>query len=137
MGWQIAGNFPVRIKNLRDALGGVTQSELGDMLGVNGSQVSSWERGLQRPHKKSLRRWAEEHGWPVRIFMEGGPMPLDVVGLTANGTLEIEAAQVLRKISRATEGLSRASRLLADGETENASAVLRRVVRIEDYDEDV
>jgi len=134
MGWQIASDFAARIKNLREVLG-LTQAALGMMLGVNGSQVSMWERGEQRPHKKSLNRWAEEQGWPVKIFAEGGPMPLDAVNLDANGTLGVEAAMVLRKIGKASEALSRASGLLADGATEEAKAVLRRTIRVEDYDE--
>ena len=141
MGWQIARDFPARIKNLRLVLGGgvkpCSQRVLGEIFGVNGSQVSIWERGGQKPHQKTLTRIAGEQGWPVKIFAEGGPMPLDAVNLDANGTPEAGVARALRKISKASEGLSEASRLLADGETEDAEAVLRRVVRIEDYDEGV
>ncbi|KKL71346.1 hypothetical protein LCGC14_2095800, partial [marine sediment metagenome] len=60
---------------------------------------------------------------------------LDAVNLDANGTLGAGAAVVLRQIGKASEALSRASGLLADGATEEAKAVLRRTIRVEDYDE--
>ena len=136
MAWKLASDFPDRIRNLRDALG-MTQAELANLFGVSSGQVSSWERGLQKPHKKNLRRWASEHGWPLNIFAEGGPMPLDVVSLTPSSTLgakEVRVARILKRLSWASGGLSEASRLLAEGATQDAEAVLRRVVRVEDYD---
>lgn len=133
MGWDLAEDFPDRIKSLRNALG-MTQAELAVLFGVSAGQISSWERGMQRPHKKNVRRWADQHGWPLEIFLEDGPMPLDTVSMAPRATSEVRVAQALRKISKASEGLSQASRLLADGATEDAEAVLRRVLRVENYD---
>ena len=135
MGWELAGDFPDRIRDLRDALG-MTQAELATLFGVTSGQISSWERGLQRPHKKNLRRWANLHGWPLTRFAEGGPMPSTAVSLTPNSSLDAKGARVaklLTKISRASQALSQASQLLADGATEDAEEILQRVVRIEDY----
>ena len=136
MGWKLAADFPDRIRSLRDVLG-MTQAELANLFGVSSGQISSWERGLQKPHKKNLRRVAQEQGWPFEIFTEGGPMPPDAVSLAPNstsGAKQARVARILKKLSWASGGLSEASRLLAEGATQDAEAVLRRVVRVEDYD---
>ena len=138
MGWNLAADFPDRIRDLRETLG-MTQAEMANLFGVGPGQVSSWERGVQRPHKKNLRRWAHQYNWPLEIFAEGGPMPSSAVSLAPNSTLEAKQTRVtriLKRLSWASGGLSRASRLLAEGSTEEAEAVLRRVIRVEDYDED-
>ena len=136
MGWDLAVNFPERIRDLRDALG-MTQAELANLFGVSSGQVSSWERGKQKPHMKNLRRIAAQHDWPLEIFMEDGPMPVSAVSLTPTSTLEakqVKVARILRTISKASGALSDASRLLANGATEDAEGVLKRVVRVEDYE---
>ncbi len=138
MVWDLASDIPERIKDLRGALG-MTQAELAVLFGVSSGQVSSWERGRQKPYKKNLRRIALEHGWPLEIFREGGPMPVDTVSFTPSSPTDLKRAKVariLRVIARASEGLSEASRLLADGATSDAERVLQRVVRTEDYGEE-
>ena len=82
MTWEIAEDFPNRIRQLRRVLGSLTQDQFGLLVGVNGRQVLNWEKGNQRPYKKNLARWADEHGWPLEMFQEGGRMPLDVFNAT-------------------------------------------------------
>ena len=38
---------------------GLTQVELGEAVGVSGSEVSRWEAGLRRPRGRNLERYAE------------------------------------------------------------------------------
>ena len=44
---------------------GVTQAELGAMLGISGKAVSKWERGLSKPCNKHLDRLIDLLGLPV------------------------------------------------------------------------
>ena len=44
---------------------GVTQAELGAMLGISGKAVSKWERGLSKPCDKHLDRLIDLLGLPV------------------------------------------------------------------------
>ena len=139
MAWTLAINISERIKDLREVLG-MTQAELANLFGVSAGQVSSWERAKQKPYLKNLRRVAAQHDWPLEIFMEDGPMPMSAVSLTSTSTLEakqVKVARILRTISKASRALSDASGLLANGATEDAEGVLRRVVRDHDYDEEV
>jgi len=73
--WSVAKDIAGRIKELRRDILGLTQPQFGDLVGVLGQQVSSWERGLATPPKSKLERLAEEQGWPLEVFAEGGPRP--------------------------------------------------------------
>ena len=44
---------------------GLTQAELGAMLGISGKAVSKWERGLSKPCGKHLERLIDLLGLPV------------------------------------------------------------------------
>ena len=44
---------------------GLTQSELGAMLGISGKAVSKWERGLSKPCDEHLERLIDLLGLPV------------------------------------------------------------------------
>lgn len=82
--WQVARNIGDRIRRLRELLGRepskpLSQDDLGKRAGVRGSQVSQWERGVQRPSRSRLERWAEREGWPVAVFSEQGPPPDEIV----------------------------------------------------------
>ena len=44
---------------------GLTQAELGAMLGISGKAVSKWERGLSKPCKEHLERLIDLLGLPV------------------------------------------------------------------------
>ena len=52
---------------------GLTQTELGAMLGVSGKAVSKWERGLSKPCEEHLDRLVALLGLPVEstITAEG------------------------------------------------------------------
>ena len=52
---------------------GLTQSELGSMLGISGKAVSKWERGLSKPCDEHLARLVDILGLPVDspIMTEG------------------------------------------------------------------
>ena len=44
---------------------GLTQAELGEMLGISGKAVSKWERGLSKPCDEHLERLIDLLGLPV------------------------------------------------------------------------
>ena len=44
---------------------GLTQAELGAMLGISGKAVSKWERGLSKPCDEHLERLIDLLGLPV------------------------------------------------------------------------
>ena len=44
---------------------GLTQAELGVMLGISGKAVSKWERGLSKPGDEHLKRLIDLLGLPV------------------------------------------------------------------------
>ena len=52
---------------------GLTQAELGAMLGISGKAVSKWERGLSKPCDEHLERLIDLLGLPVDspIIAEG------------------------------------------------------------------
>ena len=52
---------------------GLTQAELGTMLGISGKAVSKWERGLSKPCEEHLDRLVAMLGLPVEstITAEG------------------------------------------------------------------
>ena len=44
---------------------GLTQAELGSMLGISGKAVSKWERGLSKPCEEHLEKLIDLLGLPV------------------------------------------------------------------------
>lgn len=140
MDWEIAANFGKRIKDLRDALGGpgkpLSQEALAGRAQVNPQQISNWEGGRQRPHQKSLTRWANREGWSVDIFAEGGPMPSASVSNSVNARSQDKATRLQKKLADATGAISRAQDLLAAGSTEDAEEMLRRHIRFDDWELD-
>ena len=46
---------------------GLTQTELGAMLGISGKAVSKWERGLSKPCDEHLERLIDLLGLPVDL----------------------------------------------------------------------
>jgi transcriptional regulator with XRE-family HTH domain len=99
MTWKVAGNIAKRIRDLCEALG-VDQKDLAPRAGVHPQQVSAWVTGKQRPTRTRLESWAIREGWPVAIFAEGGPMPLDVVKTPVNA---ISTANLGGGLAPATE----------------------------------
>ena len=49
---------------------GLTQSDLGSMLGISGKAVSKWERGLSKPGDEHLARLVDILGLPVEASIE-------------------------------------------------------------------
>lgn len=55
---------------------GLTQSELGAMLGISGKAVSKWERGLSVPCKEHLEKLIDLLGLPVeQKIAKSEPLP--------------------------------------------------------------
>ena len=48
---------------------GLTQAELGAMLGISGKAVSKWERGLSKPCDEHLGKLIDLLGLPVEPTM--------------------------------------------------------------------
>ena len=48
---------------------GLTQAELGAMLGISGKAVSKWERGLSKPCDEHLERLIDLLGLPVDKYI--------------------------------------------------------------------
>jgi len=48
---------------------GLTQTELGNMLGISGKAVSKWERGLSNPCREHMEKLVDLLGLPVEPSM--------------------------------------------------------------------
>ena len=48
---------------------GLTQTELGNMLGISGKAVSKWERGLSNPCREHMEKLVDLLGLPVESSM--------------------------------------------------------------------
>src|SRR5574338_77966 len=72
--WERAADLGERLREVRVGLG-LTQAAFGELLGVTDQTVSDWEGGRSRPTKTKLERLARKVGFPVSVFMEGGPRP--------------------------------------------------------------
>jgi len=70
----VASDIAGRIVELRTVTG-LTQDGLGEMAGVNGRQVYSWEKGHAVPPRGRLVRLCKAQRWPIAMFTEGGPRP--------------------------------------------------------------
>ena len=75
---QLASDFGDRVREAREALG-ETQPVFAARWERMAKQVSSWENGHQVPHHSVVRRVAEKNGWPLAMFEEGGPRPVDAL----------------------------------------------------------
>ena len=58
-----------KFKNLREEKG-FTQQEIANLLSVNQTAVSQWERGVTRPKLQTLRKLAELYDVPASIFID-------------------------------------------------------------------
>lgn len=67
-------NFPNGLKYYR-RLKGITQSKLGENIGVNNTTVSNWEKGVSRPDMDSLVRLSEYLGVSPTdlLYFDGTP----------------------------------------------------------------
>jgi transcriptional regulator with XRE-family HTH domain len=76
--WVVASNIGRRLKDLRETMNW-SQQDLADLLDRDLSTVAKWEKGSEPPPKSALDRLADEFDWTVSMFVEGGPMPSDVL----------------------------------------------------------
>ena len=62
---------------------GMTQDELGKMLGISGKAVSKWERGLSNPCDSHKRKLIDLLGLPVEADPKATrtPLSLPVLGI--------------------------------------------------------
>lgn len=100
---KLAADFGARIKQLREEILDESQEEFAVRWGRARKQVGTWEAGGQTPHLSTVIRVARAQGWPLAIFEEGGPMPIDAVkrpvnrrsrsGATPGGPAPSEAAR--------------------------------------------
>ena len=74
----MAGDIAIRLADLRHHLG-VRQPAFAKLFGRGRKQVSAWENQRQAPPPAVLEWAAEQNGWPLEMFAEGGPMPSAVL----------------------------------------------------------
>lgn len=75
---RIAEDIAERIRELREHLG-ETQEVFAERFARGWKQISSWERGNQKPPAKVLERTARVYDWPTEIFEIDGPRPAERV----------------------------------------------------------
>ena len=114
---------------LREHLG-LTQVQIAEFFARGWKQVSAWERGAQRPPPVVLTRAAKNQGWPIEIFMKGGPRPADTVPLPqslspAAAVVQVVAVSPTLSQSGAVEGILEATGF--DPEEADPQQVLRVV----------
>ena len=63
------------IKTLRRRYG-LTQQELGEIAGVSGKAVSTWELGVKEPRMGAIQRIADHFGISKSSIIEDGGMEL-------------------------------------------------------------
>ncbi len=78
MDWVVASNIGRRLQDLRSTMNW-SQQDLADLLGRDLGTIAEWEKGTEPPPKSALDRLADEFDWTVSMFVEGGPMPSDVL----------------------------------------------------------
>ena len=63
---------------------GMTQDELGKMLGISGKAVSKWERGLSNPYDSHKRKLVDLLGLPIEQEPRatGRPLSLFILGIS-------------------------------------------------------
>ncbi|MBK1735583.1 hypothetical protein CKO15_09860 [Halorhodospira abdelmalekii] len=84
----VCGGLPVRLKTWRKSRG-LTQHELGALIGAKGGMVSKYEVGLQSPGSKVLEALAQQ-GVDVHWLVTGEPAPdaLAHAGVSPRATAE-------------------------------------------------
>jgi len=68
--------FSVRLRDLRKGRGW-TQAELGEMIGVDGSVIRSYELKLHNPPLFTLQRLAKSFGVSIDFLLNGSSRPPD------------------------------------------------------------
>ena len=79
-----------RLRELRNARG-LTQAELGEMIGTDGNLVSRWERGYSTPSSYYMLKLSEILEKPAEYFSKGEDHEMKESSITMNkGTLVFE-----------------------------------------------
>ena len=73
---------------------GLTQSELGAMLGISGKAVSKWERGLSKPCDEHLTKLVDLLGLPVEALPSSDEQP-SIVKATLFSTVRREFIRII------------------------------------------
>lgn len=77
--WRM-GSFSEQVREARTRLG-MTQEQLGSVIGVTGTQVRLWEKGKAIPHQKTLRVLCDALSLEIPIELTSsntGALPLDI-----------------------------------------------------------
>lgn len=85
----VASDIISRLRDLKTALK-ASQAELARRAGVGPQAFSAWMTGKSPPPRIRLSTWAEREGWPLEIFLEGGPMPSTVLRPAPKGTVRTD-----------------------------------------------
>lgn len=75
--------LPSRLADLQRALE-LTDADFAALFKRQRNQAGAWRRGEQLPRWSLLEMVAQEQGWPVEIFQDGGPKPASVLNLAVN-----------------------------------------------------
>ena len=87
-----------RIKLQRNALG-MSQSRLGEKLGVSFQQIQKYEKGRSRVGAGRLNQIADSLGVPVNHFFEGaGRLPLNGVPAPSDPIALLDQQHVVRMV---------------------------------------
>lgn len=74
---------------------GLTQSELGAMLGISGKAVSKWERGLSVPCEEHLKKLIDLLGLPVEQKIAKSEQPPTFLSTVKSELIRILSAGVM------------------------------------------
>ena len=83
---------------------GMSQTELGNLLGVTFQQVQKYEKGVNRVGAGRLARIADTLGVPIGFFFDGAPGPKSAAGNVNEALSLIRTAGSLRLV-RAFENM--------------------------------
>lgn len=97
---RVAGDIGDRLAELRGVLGW-SQERLGQEVGRDRSAVNAWENGRRLPDTGVFYALASKYGWPLEMFMEGGPRPGTVVSRPGRPVDVRPAAVTLDRVNEA------------------------------------
>ena len=92
-----------RIRELRNARG-LTQAELGELIGTDGNLVSRWERGYSTPSPYYMLKLAEVLEKPTEYFSKGDKHETKESSITTNkGMLVFEVGSQRLEVPATSE----------------------------------
>lgn len=78
-GWEINETIGTNIRNLR-RVSGVSQTDMGALLGVAFQQVQKYEKGINRLSAADIVRFNREYGWSLEEML--GDLPVKEMSKT-------------------------------------------------------